>query len=67
MTLTQQALAERLKRSTLWIRNEGDFVTGSNPDGFKETWAAMHRGSGRLAGYRLVTTERHRHQIYPPS
>lgn len=49
-TLTQTALARRLKKSAGWIRGQGELVTARG-----ETWARMEYANHRCAGYRLVT------------
>ncbi len=48
-TLSQKALAERLFRSTRWIRAQGYYVTWGG-----EMWMRLEYGNGRLFGYKFV-------------
>ena len=56
-TLSQVGLAMRLARSTTWIRNRGDVVSGTNGNGECEIWTRMEFGNGRNAGYKLSKIE----------
>jgi hypothetical protein len=62
-TLTQTALAARLDRSTTWVRDQGELVTGYALDSknkrraHEETWARMEFSNRRCAGYKLMVSD----------
>ncbi len=57
-TLSQIALAVHLRRSAKWVREQGDFVTGTARHmtaRWQETWARMEYSNKRCAGYKRVS------------
>jgi len=57
-TLSQTALAIHLRRSTSWVRRQGDYVTGTASHltaRWQETWARIEFSNKRCAGYKRVS------------